>query len=85
MAKDDANRAYQAKKVAIHSLLVRLTEKLNAHAARQKTDPKNWGYVGDLGRIEELVTEAIGGGALAGADSRFVWRDGDVKIEREGE
>ena len=52
--------AYAAQRTEIARLLQKLDTELAAHAAEQARKPDHWGYVGDLTRIAELLSEAVG-------------------------
>jgi hypothetical protein len=55
-----ASEQYAATQWAIATKMAKLQAKLEAHAAKQSKDPGNYGYCGDLGRIESLIDEALG-------------------------
>lgn len=40
-------------------LIARLEDALSAHAKKQAADPRNYGYVGDLGTLNELLLRAV--------------------------
>lgn len=50
--------AYQAHRTACQELLTKLQDQLNAHQQRQNQDPGNWGFVGDLSYVEDLLQQA---------------------------
>jgi hypothetical protein len=50
---------YAARTARIHALLVNIERSLAAHAKRAGQSPKNWAYVGDLGRAEDLLNEVV--------------------------
>ena len=52
--------AYAAQRAEIARLLQKIDTELAAHAAEQARKPDHWGYVGDLTRIAELLSEAVG-------------------------
>ena len=52
--------AYATQRAEIARLLQKLDAHLETHAAEQERKPDHWGYVGDLTRIAELLSEAVG-------------------------
>ena len=52
-AKDE----YKKREQEINALLVKLKAKLKKHKADFSKHPKNWGHVGDLGHIAEVLNE----------------------------
>jgi len=50
-----ATEAYRARVAEIEECMRRIKARLKAHHARQKTEPRNWGFVGDLGHVTELL------------------------------
>jgi hypothetical protein len=59
MTAQTAQNAFLAKKAQIDAMLAKLTELSNDHFDVHP-DQIHWGHVGDLGRIEELLAEALG-------------------------
>ena len=59
-----AQTDYAARQAAIKGLMAQLTREMKDHATRAAKDPRNWGYAGDLGRVEMLMQELVDG--LAG-------------------
>lgn len=59
-----ARAAYMAHQGEIEQLLVDLGEHLKSHAVRAAGQPDNYGFAGDLGRVETLLNELVDG--LAG-------------------
>jgi hypothetical protein len=53
-----AAQAYDENWMAIWSNLNSLRRGLDAHHAEALADPKNWGRVGDLAHVNELLAEA---------------------------
>lgn len=51
--------AYHAAAGRIQALLGRLQADLDAHAKTAAAKPENWGYAGDLGRVESVLLTAI--------------------------
>jgi hypothetical protein len=52
--------AYQAKANDIARLIDVLQMELDKHADAAKTDPKNWGKVGDLGKVRSELIDLVG-------------------------
>lgn len=52
-AKEDYQKAYNeaTKQLGI------LKSKIDRHKARQKQDPRNYGYVGDMAHIKAILSE----------------------------
>lgn len=59
MTAYDANESYQkAKKVAFKKMAA-LSKQLHKHDFLQRNDPGNWGFVGDINRMNELLDEIM--------------------------
>lgn len=58
-AAKDANVEFQSKLKVTQKLIDELKKALVLEARRQATDPRNWGYVGDLGHVNEELEEVI--------------------------
>lgn len=57
--------AYRARQANITTLLASIGDELVAHGARASTEPSSWGYVGDLGGVQErleLIMKSLAGG-----------------------
>lgn len=52
---------YEARSKNIDALIKRLEAARAGHAVRAEARPKDWGFAGDLGRAEELLTELVEG------------------------
>lgn len=51
-----AEEAYAARFTECKDLLARVSKQLDAHQARQKTSPQNWGFPGELScAVEQLA------------------------------
>jgi hypothetical protein len=50
---------YRVKFESCRKMIRGLEAALNQHKQEQTRDPMNWGWNGDLGRVEELLAEAI--------------------------
>lgn len=50
---------YQARQSRIQALTQQLQAKLASHATKAASDPRNWGYAGDLGRTEAALQELV--------------------------
>ena len=57
--KQTAAQAYAARSAKIDTLLVRLASAADAHKARAKSQPENWGFAGDLHGVESQLVEAL--------------------------
>lgn len=54
-----ASQAYTRHFEDIHRLIDVLEMELQKHADNQKADYKNWGLVGDLGKVRRDLIEAV--------------------------
>ena len=64
-AKLDSVRAYEKRQAEIRELLRDIVCQLQHHARKQKANPDDWGFSGDLANVVTLLreaSEAIGGG-----------------------
>ena len=63
IAKDicalESDEEYKKKTQAVQKLFVQIEKHIKQHAQKQKKDPRNWGYVGDMGRIEQMLKEIV--------------------------
>jgi hypothetical protein len=57
--KNDARETYQAKANDIARLMDVLQMELDKHAEAAKTDAKNWGKVGDIGKVRSDLIELV--------------------------
>jgi len=57
MAAKTAVQEYESRKRNIISKLAGINKLLKKHAKKQEQNPNNWGFVGDLGKVEELLSE----------------------------
>ncbi len=55
-----AEAAYRIRREAVRDLMLRLDEKLLGLDRDQAQNPRDWGFAGDLGRIEVRLCEALG-------------------------
>ena len=55
MNRNAATIAYGEQMEALEQHLARLSQLLPQHATRQARQPENWGFVGDLAYINELL------------------------------
>ncbi len=60
--KQTAHDAYVDNYAEVMANIKRLQVYLETHAMKEAVDQRNWGYAGDLGRINNLVLEALGEG-----------------------
>ena len=56
----NSGAAYAACRAEIAQLVAKLDTKLDAHGAAHAKRPRDWGYVGDLEHIAELLRRAVG-------------------------
>lgn len=52
-------KEYEKREQEIKILLIKLKSKLKKHKIDFLKHPKNWGYVGDLGHIAEVLREIV--------------------------
>ncbi len=56
---NDAHHQYTARQSDIARLIDVLQMELEKHASEAKADPKNWGRVGDLGKVRSDLIEVV--------------------------
>jgi hypothetical protein len=56
-----ATAAYRKNLATAQETLRRIAAQLAEHEARQAAQPLNWGYVGDLGHINEELAQVLAG------------------------
>jgi hypothetical protein len=54
-----AKEEYAIRRKEAGRLLRQLDSTINRHAKRQQSRDFDWGYVGDIGRMNEILREAI--------------------------
>ena len=54
-----AAAAYSQKTVNAQDLLKRIATRLADHQTRQAAEPSDWGYVGDIGHINEELAQVL--------------------------
>jgi hypothetical protein len=54
-----AAAAYSQKTVNAQDLLKRIATRLAEHQTRQAAEPHDWGYVGDIGHINEELAQVL--------------------------
>ncbi len=54
---ESAEQAYKRLSKSIATRMKKIQSRIKKHAAEQKKEPKNWGFVGDLGRWDEVLSE----------------------------
>ena len=54
-----AQAQYNAHQASIRSLIKQLEAKLDAHEKRASAHPKDWGFAGDVGHVQEKLTELV--------------------------
>lgn len=57
--KETATEAFNAARDETHALLMTLEVELELLDARQDAEPRDWGYAGSAGHINELLREAL--------------------------
>ena len=55
-----ADQAYKTSQKELNGLMIKFHKKLKEHAAKQKKNPKDWGFPGDLGHYTEVFKELLG-------------------------
>jgi uncharacterized sporulation protein YeaH/YhbH (DUF444 family) len=58
-----ADRCYELRHLECQDLLKRIAKQLAKHQKEQAADPRNWGFPGDLGHVNEelaLVLASLG-------------------------
>jgi hypothetical protein len=54
-----ARESYEERRRDIDHMLHWLSMELDAHDAKSKVEPTNWGYHGDLGHVSEKLIELL--------------------------
>ena len=54
-----AAAAYSQKTATAQDLLKRIAARLAEHRTRQAAEPRDWGYVGDIGHINEELAQVL--------------------------
>ena len=57
MGMTESQIRYNENREEVEKLLLILEEKLKKHHSDFQENPKNWGYVGDLGYVKEILKE----------------------------
>ena len=57
--KQSAAACYAERQTECQDLLKRIACQLEEHASRQKQEPADWGYAGDLGRVAEELAYVL--------------------------
>jgi hypothetical protein len=57
--KTTAAEAYRARRSDVETLLDMLREEVAHHAEYAATEPRDWGFAGDLGHVRDLLVEAL--------------------------
>jgi hypothetical protein len=57
--KTTAAEAYKARRSDVERLLDMLREEVAHHAEYAATEPRDWGFAGDLGHVRDLLVEAL--------------------------
>ena len=58
-SKQTAATAYSQKNVITQDLLNRIAGRLAEHQVQQAAKPRDWGFVGDLGHINEELAQVL--------------------------
>ena len=58
MTNKTAIEQYEQRLAEARALLEKIAERLEAHSARAHARPHDWGFVGSLGEVVELLGEA---------------------------
>jgi len=56
---ETAGEAYSRRAADIKAQIETLTVRLEMHRGSHKDRPADWGYVGDLGHLKEILANAI--------------------------
>ena len=59
--KPTANETYAIRVQATNDLMARIQKQLAAHAREQAGAPMNWGYVGDIGKVNTELAQVLAG------------------------
>ena len=54
-----SHKQYVQRVASVNAKIVELKARLAVHADHEAQNPKNWGYSGDMGRINELLDELL--------------------------
>jgi hypothetical protein len=54
-----AAAAYSQNATTAQNLLKRIATRLAEHQTRQAAEPRDWGYVGDIGHINEELAQVL--------------------------
>lgn len=54
-----AHTQYKVRQASIRELIAQLEASLAKHDTKESADPGNWGYSGDLGRVESNLQELV--------------------------
>ena len=65
-----AAKAYAARRTSIDAKLAQLKSGLRAHHRSAARRPDDWGFAGDLGRVEELIDEMLSFLGVAGMEAQ---------------
>ena len=58
-AKKTAATEYSRKAAISQDILKRIATRLSEHQTRQAARPDDWGYVGDIGRVNEELAQVL--------------------------
>jgi hypothetical protein len=54
-----ATQKHAERQKDIAALLKLIQKELRKHATKQKRDPRNWGFAGSLGYVQDELTEVL--------------------------
>jgi len=57
--KTTAAETYRARRSDVDKLLDMLREEVAHHAEYAATEPRDWGFAGDLGHVRDVLVEAL--------------------------
>lgn len=55
----DANTAYKERYKSVLSNLDKLKKLMKKHSVKQAKSPMDWGYAGDIGYVDDELTELL--------------------------
>ena len=57
--KPTATETYRLRAELAQNLMARIARRLEEHSAQSATEPRDWGYVGDIGHINEELAQVL--------------------------
>ncbi len=58
-AKPTATETYRLRAEMANRIMAQIAKILTEHAVEAEANPLNWGYVGDLGRVNEELAQVL--------------------------